>query len=125
MRFDKNSRVRLARDFEFLKKNATKADCSAFVFYLYPNTQKKSRLAVITSKRVGMAVERNLARRRFREIFRSVAPELEKNVDILVFVRRGYAKFEFADLREKFERAAKTLLQKFVNAPRESGNTAE
>lgn len=125
MRFDKNSRVRLARDFEFLKKNATKADCSAFVFYLYPNTQKKSRLAVITSKRVGMAVERNLARRRFRAIFRSVAPEFEKNVDILVFVRRGYAKFEFADLREKFERAAKTLLQKFVNAPRESGNTAE
>ena len=125
MRFDKNSRVRLARDFEFLKKNATKADCSAFVFYLYPNTQKKSRLAVITSKRVGIAVERNLARRRFRAIFRSVAPTLEKSVDILVFVRRGYAKFEFADLREKFERAAKTLSQKFINASATPNKDAE
>ncbi|MBO5255552.1 MAG: ribonuclease P protein component [Opitutales bacterium] len=111
MHFGKESRVRLARDFEFLKKNSTKADCSAFVFYLYPNAQKCSRLAVITSKKVGCAVERNLARRRFRAIFRSVSPNLSLNVDILVFVRRGYVKFDYQTLQLKFEKAAKELIQ--------------
>ncbi len=113
MRFGKESRVRLAKDFEFLKKNSTKADCSAFVFYLYPNAQKRSRLAVITSKRVGCAVERNLARRRFRAIFRTVAPNLPKCVDILVFVRRGYVKFDYQVLLKKFETAALELIARY------------
>jgi len=113
MHFGKESRVRLARDFEFLKKNSTKADCSAFVFYLYPNAQKCSRLAVITSKRVGCAVARNLARRRFRAIFRKISPTLSKNVDILVFVRKGYVKFDYQTLEYKFENAAKQLIARY------------
>ena len=113
MRFGKNSRVRLARDFEFLKKNSTKADCSAFVFYLYPNTQKCSRLAVITSRRVGCAVVRNTARRRFRAIFRETSQNFARNVDILVFVRRGYVKFEYEVLKEKFVKAATELIAKY------------
>ncbi len=113
MHFGKESRVRLARDFEFLKKNSTKADCSAFVFYLYPNAQKCSRLAVITSKRVGCAVERNLARRRFRAIFRSVSPSLSRNVDILIFVRRGYIKFDYKTLELKFKTAAEELIARY------------
>lgn len=110
MRFGKDSRVRLARDFEFLKKNSAKVDCSAFVFYLYPNTLIRSRLAVITSRRVGCAVERNLARRRFRAIFRKLSPDFAANADILVFVRRGYARFDYSTLEKKFAAAAKTLL---------------
>ena len=113
MHFGRESRVRLANDFEFLKKNSTKADCSAFVFYLYPNTQERSRLAVITSKRVGCAVERNLARRRFRAIFRTVSPTLSRNVDILVFVRRGYVKFNYQTLLKKFETAAIDLIKRY------------
>lgn len=113
MHFDKKNRVRLARDFEFLKKNSTKADCSAFVFYLYPNNLKYSRIAVITSKRVGCAVERNLARRRFRAIFRSAREDFSKNVDILVFVRRGYVKFDYQTLELKFRKAAAELSAKY------------
>lgn len=114
MRFGKDSRVRLARDFEFLKKNSAKIDCSAFVFYLHPNGLERPRLAVITSRRVGTAVERNLARRRLRWIFRQVSPSLKMNVDILIFVRRGYAKFEIGQLRLKFERAARLLIDKYA-----------
>ena len=113
MHFGKNSRVRLARDFEFLKKNSTKADCSAFVFYLYPNTQRCSRLAVITSRRVGCAVVRNTARRRFRAIFRETVQDFSRNVDILIFVRRGYVKFSYETLKEKFAKAAKELIAKY------------
>ena len=110
MHFGRENRVRLAKDFDFLKKNSTKADCSAFVFYLHPSLAGRPRLAVITSRKLGCAVERNTARRRFRAIFREVAPSLPIPVDILVFVRRGYLKFDFKKLKLKFERAAFELI---------------
>lgn len=113
MRFGRESRVRLARDFDFLKKNSTKADCSAFVFYLHPSLADRPRLAVITSRKLGCAVERNTARRRFRAIFREVAPSLPMPADILVFVRKGYKKFSHQSLLEKFERAALSLISRY------------
>ena len=75
-----------------------------------------SRLGLVTSKKVGCAVERNTARRRFRAIFRECAPDFAVPCDILVFVRRGYAKFEYAKLREKFRLAAETVI---ANAKKE------
>ncbi|MDY5583955.1 MAG: ribonuclease P protein component [Candidatus Merdousia sp.] len=117
MRFGRENRVRLANDFAFLKQKSKKADCSAFVFYCLPRPENSvSRLGLVTSKKVGCAVERNTARRRFRAIFRECAPDFAVPCDILVFVRRGYAKFEYAKLREKFRRAAETVI---ANAKKE------
>lgn len=117
MRFSRLNRVHLARDFEHIKNNSMKADCSAFVFYCLPRPENSvSRLGLVTSKKVGCAVERNTARRRFRAIFRECAPDFAVPCDILVFVRRGYAKFEYAKLREKFRRAAETVI---ANAKKE------
>ena len=101
MRFGKENRVRLANDFAFLKQNSRKADCSAFVFYCLPRPENtQSRLGLVTSKKVGCAVERNTARRRFRAIFREC-----------VFVRRGYSKFGYAKLLEKFSDAANKIIE--------------
>ena len=117
MRFGRENRVRLANDFAFLKQKSKKADCSAFVFYCLPRPENSaSRLGLVTSKKVGCAVERNTARRRFRAIFRECAADFAVPCDILVFVRRGYAKFEYAKLREKFRRAAETVI---ANAKKE------
>ena len=117
MRFGKINRLRLAKDFELVKADSTKADCSAFVFYLR-NTPEKgfSRLGVVTSRRVGDAVTRNRARRVVREIFRKCAPEFPKACDILVFMRRGWSKFDFETLRSKFMRAALSSIAKAKDA---------
>ncbi len=112
MRFGKENRVRLANDFAFLKQNSRKADCSAFVFYCLPRPENtQSRLGLVTSKKVGCAVERNTARRRFRAIFRECAPHFKTPCDILVFVRRGYSKFGYAKLLEKFSDAANKIIE--------------
>ena len=110
MRFGKINRLRLAKDFELVKADSTKADCSAFVFYLRPAPERGfSRLAVVTG-RVGCAVERNRARRIVREIFRKTAPEFETACDIIVFMRRGWEKFDFRALEAKFAKAARRAL---------------
>ncbi len=108
MRFGKINRLRLAKDFELVKADSTKADCSAFVFYLRPAPEREfSRLAVVASRKVGGAVERNRARRAIREIFRKNAPEFKTACDIIVFMRRGWEKFGFHSLDAKFARAAR------------------
>lgn len=111
VRFGEINRLRLAKDFELVKADSTKADCSAFVFYLRPAPERAfSRLAVVTSRRVGCAVERNRARRIIREIFRKNAPEFETACDIIVFMRRGWEKFDFRTLDAKFAKAARRAI---------------
>ena len=117
MRFGKINRLRLAKDFELVKANSTKADCSAFVFYLRPTPEKEfSRLGVVTSRKVGCAVERNRARRVMREIFRKNAPNFSKACDIIIFMRRGWSKFDFKTLDEKFANAASAAIRKIDRA---------
>lgn len=113
MRFGKINRLRLAKDFELVKADSTKADCSAFVFYLRTTPEKDfSRLGVVTSRKVGCAVERNRARRVMREIFRKNAPNFAKACDIIIFMRRGWSKFDFKTLDEKFANAASAAIRK-------------
>lgn len=118
MRFGKENRLRLAREIEFLKANSAKADCSAFVIYLYPVPARGySRIAIIASKRIGNAVSRNAARRRFREIFRAWEDSRGNSSDILIFVRRGWSAFSHEKLAEKFCAAAESLPGRFKPRP--------
>lgn len=114
MRFGIQNRLRLAREIEFLKQNSMKADCSAFIIYLYPRPlNQPSRIAIIASKRVGNAVVRNNARRIFREVFRACATSFSSPIDILVFVRRGYFKFSLDSLKNKFLEATQRISKRF------------
>ena len=55
-------------------------------------------------------MERNRTRRVLRAVFRDCAPSFPVSCDILVFVRRGFSKFDYGRLREKFARAAQKIL---------------
>lgn len=47
------------------------------------------RLGVVTSRKVGCAVERNLARRRLREAYRRLRPRLSGACDVVLIGRRA------------------------------------
>jgi len=49
------------------------------------NTLNYSRLAVITSKKLGKAVTRNRLRRVFKAVFAKIWRNLAKNIDLIVF----------------------------------------
>lgn len=68
-----------------------------------------ARLGVITSRRVGGAVQRNRMRRRVRELFRAGKPQFSSNFWIVVVAKKGSAEAGFSELREEWLRLLRRL----------------
>jgi ribonuclease P protein component len=65
------------------------------------------RLGVVTSKKVSnRAVDRNLARRRLREIFRQHRAELSGPFDLVIIARQNLLAASYADVEREFIRLA-------------------
>lgn len=69
------------------------------------------RLGLIVPRKVGGAVARNRVKRRLREWFRVVRPDLSSRMDIIVIARPGAERLSFASLvaevTEGLERAGR------------------
>ena len=57
------------------------------VLYVRPNGQRRNRLGVTVSTKLGGAVVRNRARRRLREVFRLAQPDLRTGYDVILVAR--------------------------------------
>jgi ribonuclease P protein component len=68
-----------------------------------------TRLGVVTSRRVGGAVQRNRVRRRLREIFRARRAQISSGLWLVVTAKTGAAEAGFAELREEWLRLAARL----------------
>ncbi|WP_099205102.1 ribonuclease P protein component [Scatolibacter rhodanostii] len=58
------------------------------VVYVLKNREKKTRIGITTSKKIGNAVKRNRSRRIIREAWREISPYLQSGNDY-IFVARG------------------------------------
>ncbi len=61
-----------------------------------------SRFGIITTKRVGHAVTRNLLRRRVREILRAHGDMLAQGLYVVIIVRTHAARVGYAELEKDF-----------------------
>ena len=66
-----------------------------------------ARIGIITSRRVGGAVERNRVRRRLREIVRAEYAHLLPGAWLVIVARHRAVKADFAELREEWRRLAR------------------
>ena len=96
-RLPPEARLRHRRDFQRVFEHGTKQVSSAFVVYLLPTDQPRSRLGMAVSKRVGGAVVRNRVKRRTREWFRRAQSELQPPCDIVVVARRPASELPYAE----------------------------
>jgi len=80
-----------------------------FSVHALPNTEGGPRLGLSVSKKVGVAVKRNVVRRRLHEIFRAAAPDLPGGVDLVVSARAAAADADFEELNEEFLAAMRKL----------------
>lgn len=80
-----------------------------FVSVLRDREAGLSRLGIVTSKRVGPAVERNAVRRRLREIIRHSRGRLIRGGWFVVTARPGSAKASSAELQKEWERLVERL----------------
>ncbi|NOU36578.1 MAG: ribonuclease P protein component [Kiritimatiellaceae bacterium] len=77
------------------------------VFWLRTGQNAALRLGVVTSKKVSnRAVDRNLARRRLREIFRQHRTELSGPFDLVIIARQNLLAASYADVEREFLRLA-------------------
>ena len=81
----------------------------------------KPRLGLSVTKKVGNAVERNLVRRRLKEVFRSSVQLVPDNLDFVISARPPAAEASFDELNDEFARALQRL-SKSGDAREDSGS---
>lgn len=77
--------------------------------HAFPNELGTARLGLSVSRKVGSAVVRNSVRRRLREVFYEIEPELRSNLDLVVSARPASAQASYSDVRAEFVRALDKL----------------
>lgn len=99
--------VRLAHRSEFLQVKAEgRAHSGRYLTLGVLPGRPASRVGLITSKRVGGAVDRNRVRRRLRELARMTRSEWAPGVWIVAIARRAAVTASFAELQAEWMRLA-------------------
>ncbi len=109
LRFPKTVRLTRAPEFAKLKSEGTSFHGKYMVLSVLKNLPDggSARVGIITSRRVGGAVDRNRVRRRFREIFRHAQPRLISGVWLVLVARQHAARAAFAQLEAEWWQLAK------------------
>ena len=95
--------------FRRLYHRGNSAGSRYLVVYCRPNGSAGSRLGFTVSTKLGHAVVRNRVRRRLREIYRIVEPELKPGYDLVVVARSAAVDAEFALLERNFRQVCGKL----------------
>ena len=76
------------RDFNRMYSRGKSYVTSSLVVYVLRNRQKEVRIGITTSKKIGNAVQRNRARRLFRESCRKIISDVKPGYDIVMVARK-------------------------------------
>ena len=99
-RFPPASRLRRRRDFTGAFAEGVKKHGRLMSVFVLPTAQGRPRIGIAASKKLGGAVDRNLAKRRVREVFRLAARS--HGVDIVVIPRRALLRAPFESVQREF-----------------------
>ena len=93
--FSYNERLHKNSDFKRVFEQGVRLSVGFANIFIFDRKDGKpiKRLGLVTSKKIGIAVERNKAKRRIREIFRTDKHKLVDGLDI-VFVLKSSIKFQ-------------------------------
>jgi ribonuclease P protein component len=106
LRFSRSSRIKQGRDFARAKREGERLASGCLIAnWRRLAARSMSRLGVITSGKLGNAVERSRARRLLREAFRVHQHELAESVDLVLVARPSIAGCALADVERDFLRA--------------------
>ena len=113
LRFDRRNRIKQGRDFAKLRQQGERLTSGCLLGnWMRIEGPAKSRLGVVTSRKVGDAVRRNRARRLLREAFRLHQHQLTQPVDLVVVARPSISDKTFMEVERdllQFFRKARLL----------------
>ena len=107
-----SNRLRENSDFQKVRKLGRRVPCGPFIMNLQMDhgSTWPARLGVIASRRVGPAVKRNRGKRLVRELFRRHRDDLPAGTNLVVVLRSGFDRYDFAALETHFCRSAQRLI---------------
>jgi ribonuclease P protein component len=105
-------RIRRKKDFLSLYKEGGRFRGRYLNLVYLPNSLGFSRVAVVVSKKVGGAVERNRAKRWMRETFRKNKRLVEEPTDFLIIARKEIGEADRGGVAEDFVSALGKILEK-------------
>ncbi len=111
MRFPASQRLKRQADFDRQRQGSRRFDAGAFMLTVKRRDPAPGladrRFGVIASRKVGNAVHRNRAKRRFRELFRLNQGLLPPVCDVVVVVRPSVHEKTHQQLADRFTRFCK------------------
>lgn len=110
--FNPQERIRKKKDFLLLYKEGKRYKGKYFNLIYFPNNLSCSRMAVIVSKKIGKAVNRNKIKRWMRELFRKNKALLKEHLDILIIPKKEIQEISWTVLRKSYFAALESIWQK-------------
>jgi ribonuclease P protein component len=107
--FTPQERIRKKKDFLFLYKKGNRYRGRYFNLIYLSNDLNFSRMAVVVSKKVGGAVERNTIKRRFRTLFRRNKHIFTNPQDIILIVKKEIQGVSWQSLKEEYLRSVTSI----------------
>lgn len=106
------NRLRSNADFLEIRNLGKPYRCSYFALFSRIRTNKSAdilcpRIGISVARRVGNSPQRNLLKRRFREIFRLHQHEIATGADIVLSLRLPAGRATYAELEQRFLHALK------------------
>lgn len=106
LRLGRSMRLKNGRDFARVRNGGVRmVDGCLIANWLLLDPVSPSRLGVVTSRRIGGAVQRARARRLLREAFRLSQGTLRQPVDMVLVARQSIAGKKLADVQRDYLRA--------------------
>lgn len=114
MRFRAEQHLRRPREIRAVRERGERIDCRAFTLWwksrdavpadsAAPAVATGARVCVIASTAaVGIAVRRNRAKRRLREVFRQQQAQVPPNCDLLLIARDAVLNLPLPELEKRF-----------------------
>ena len=100
----KKNRVRKAQEFQELVHKGSKYVNSSFVLYTMEKKEEQARIGVSLSKKLGIAVMRNLYKRQVRMMCQDLVDFKHASLDAVVIVRFGYRNQSYAENKKNLEK---------------------
>jgi ribonuclease P protein component len=104
----RRNRLSRSRDFDAVYRNGRSVSTRFLVLYHFDREEAddEARLGIAVPKKIGGAVIRNRIKRRLREVWRELLPEVPRGADYVLLVRPPLAEAESRDaawLRERVQ----------------------
>jgi ribonuclease P protein component len=95
-------RVTKEREFQAIYRRGKYKATALFSVHYLPNRFGFSRIGIVVTKKISKkATERNLIKRRVREIAREMLPKIKGNFDVVISIKKLATEKEYAEIHKE------------------------